>query len=218
MQGGGEQGTSPLVSAYEQFLAGVAFLAGGLCALPGFPRRPAAPTLDSLARGLRNCEQHACDANAQELAAQSLNCAFASSSSTASGTNCASYANERGILLFGDMPIYVHQESADVWAHQALFDLDEQGQPVTVTGVPPDYFSAEGQLWGNPQYNWAQHADGGFQWWLQRFDSAARQFDIARIDHFRALEAYWEIPASATSAKEGKWVHAPGRELLQAVR
>ena len=82
----------------------------------------------------------------------------------------------------------------------------------------PDYFSAEGQLWGNPQYNWQLMRDTGFQWWLQRFDSAAKQFDIARIDHFRALQAYWEIPASATSARDGHWVEAPGRELLQAVR
>ena len=95
-----------------------------------------------------------------------------------------------GVLLFGDMPIYVHLESADVWAHQALFDLDEQGQPVTVTGVPPDYFSEEGQLWGNPQYNWQRMQDNGFDWWLQRFGTAARQFDIVRIDHFRALVAH----------------------------
>ena len=109
-------------------------------------------------------------------------------------------------------------ESSDVWAHQDLFDLDEAGQPVTVTGVPPDYFSAEGQLWGNPQYNWPRMRETRFEWWLQRFQSAAGEFDIARIDHFRALEAYWEIPASATSAKDGHWVRAPGRELLQLVR
>jgi 4-alpha-glucanotransferase len=128
------------------------------------------------------------------------------------------YANRRGVQLFGDIPIYVHFESADVWAHQRLFDLDAVGRPITVTGVPPDYFCAEGQLWGNPQYNWQLMRETGFEWWLQRFGSAAKQFDIARIDHFRALQAYWEIPASATSAREGHWVEAPGRELLQAVR
>ena len=128
------------------------------------------------------------------------------------------YANRRGVQLFGDIPIYVHFESADVWAHQRLFDLDAVGRPITVTGVPPDYFCAEGQLWGNPQYNWPWLRETGFEWWLQRFDSAAKQFDIARIDHFRALQAYWEIPAGATSAREGHWVEAPGRELLQAVR
>ncbi len=128
------------------------------------------------------------------------------------------YANERDILLFGDMPIYVHLESADVWAHQRLFNLDERGHPVTVTGVPPDYFCAEGQLWGNPQYNWALMEKTGFEWWLQRFASAAQQFDIARIDHFRALDAYWEIAADAPSARQGKWVAAPGRALLAAVR
>jgi 4-alpha-glucanotransferase len=128
------------------------------------------------------------------------------------------YANAHGILLFGDMPIYVHMESADVWANRKLFELDPSGQPLTVTGVPPDYFSADGQLWGNPQYHWGRMQAEGFRWWLQRFGSAARQFDVVRIDHFRALEAYWEIPAGAASAREGKWVQAPGRQLLQAVR
>ena len=128
------------------------------------------------------------------------------------------YAADRGVSLFGDMPMYVHQESADVWAHQSLFDLDADGHPLTVTGVPPDYFSAEGQLWGNPQYRWDRMQDTGFQWWLQRFQTAARQFDIVRIDHFRAMEAFWEIPASATSAREGHWVPAPGEALRHAVR
>ena len=128
------------------------------------------------------------------------------------------YANERGVLLFGDIPIYVHMESADVWAHQSMFDLGDDGLPLTVTGVPPDYFCAEGQLWGNPQYDWRQMEATGFEWWLQRFASAAQQFDIARIDHFRALQAYWEIPAQATSAREGRWVPAPGRALLAAVQ
>ena len=89
-----------------------------------------------------------------------------------------------------------------------MFELDEHGHPLTVTGVPPDYFSSEGQLWGNPQYRWELMRGTGFRWWLQRFASAARQFDIARIDHFRALESYWEIPADATSAKTGHWVPA----------
>ena len=128
------------------------------------------------------------------------------------------YANMRNILLFGDMPIYVHLESADVWAHQTQFNLDDKGHPITVTGVPPDYFCAEGQLWGNPQYNWALMAQSGFQWWLRRFASAALQFDIVRIDHFRALDAFWEIAADASTAREGRWVAAPGKALLQAVR
>ncbi len=168
--------------------------------------------------GLRNCEPEACDGYAATLAESLTGVRFRQFVFDRQWRELRQYANERGILLFGDMPIYVHLESADVWAHQELFDLDKRGQPLTVTGVPPDYFCAEGQLWGNPQYDWQALVDSGFEWWLQRFDSAARQFDIVRIDHFRALEAYWEIDASATSAREGRWVKAPGRELLRAVR
>jgi 4-alpha-glucanotransferase len=166
---------------------------------------------------LRDREPTACDKLAAELAGQINTLRFRQFVFSCQWRELREYANARGVELFGDIPIYVHLESADVWAHQSLFDLDEQGLPVTVTGVPPDYFCAEGQLWGNPQYNWQKMRETGFKWWLQRFDSAVRQFDIARIDHFRALEAYWEIPAKASSAREGHWVTAPGRELLQAV-
>ena len=167
---------------------------------------------------LRDCTAEACGQRARELAGPIAEERFTQFVFHCQWLELRRYANARGILLFGDMPIYVHLESADVWAHQDLFDLDAQGQPVTVTGVPPDYFSAEGQLWGNPQYDWQKLAETGFEWWLQRFASAQRQFDIVRIDHFRALEAYWEIPAQATSAREGRWVPAPGRALLAAVR
>ncbi len=168
--------------------------------------------------GIREYEPAACERMARELSEQLTRLRFRQFVFYCQWHELRRYANERDIMLFGDMPIYVHMESADVWAHQELFDLDENGAAVTVTGVPPDYFSAEGQLWGNPQYNWQAMRDSDFDWWLQRFDTAAREFDIARIDHFRALEAYWEIPAHATSAREGHWVRAPGRELLRAVR
>ena len=164
--------------------------------------------------GLRRHESAACDAQAERLADNIEQLRFRQFVFHCQLRELRHYANERGVLLFGDIPIYVHLESADVWAHQALFDLDAQGQPQTVTGVPPDYFCEEGQLWGNPQYDWSRMQETGFEWWLQRFASAAQQFDIVRIDHFRALQAYWEIDASATSAREGHWVPAPGRELL----
>jgi 4-alpha-glucanotransferase len=167
---------------------------------------------------LRNREAAACDALAAQLTPHLETLRFCQFVFDSQWQALREYAAERGVLLFGDIPIYVHLESADVWAHQSLFELDAQGQPLTVTGVPPDYFCAEGQLWGNPQYNWQRLRETGFDWWLQRFDSAAGHFDIARIDHFRALQAYWEIPASAVSARQGRWVEAPGRELLQAVR
>jgi 4-alpha-glucanotransferase len=168
--------------------------------------------------GIRDCEPRACDRMAREVADELIELRFRQFVFNCQWHELREYANQRGVMLFGDMPIYVHMESSDVWAHQELFDLDEGGQPVTVTGVPPDYFSEEGQLWGNPQYNWHRMRATRFAWWLERFQSAAREFDVARIDHFRALEAYWEIPASATSAKDGHWVRAPGRELLQLVR
>jgi 4-alpha-glucanotransferase len=209
---------SPLVSDYKQFLAESHFWLEDYVRFQAFREALQHRPWTDWPVGLRNCEAAACDAKAQELTAPINQLRFRQFVFHCQWHELRRYANARQVLLFGDMPIYVHQESADVWAHQALFDLDEQGLPVTVTGVPPDYFCAEGQLWGNPQYNWAQQRKENFSWWLQRFDSAARQFDIARIDHFRALEAFWEIPADATSAREGKWIHAPGRELLQAVR
>ncbi len=168
--------------------------------------------------GLRRREPGACDELAAQLSERLAALRFSQFVFHCQWDELRAYANERGVLLFGDMPIYVHLESADVWAHQALFKLDENGHPRTVTGVPPDYFCSEGQLWGNPQYDWEAIEQSGFRWWLQRFATAARHFDITRIDHFRGLDAYWEIPAGATSAREGTWVAAPGRALLAAVR
>ena len=209
---------SPMVSAYSRFIEETGFWLEDYVRFQAFRDAQERQPWITWPQGLRNCEPGACDQRARELAGQITELRFRQFVFHCQWRELHRYANERDVLLFGDMPIYVHFESADVWAHQPLFDLDKNSRPITVTGVPPDYFSAEGQLWGNPQYNWQQLQDTGFQWWLQRFASAASQFDIARIDHFRALEAYWEIPASATSAKEGKWVQAPGKALLTAVR
>ena len=101
---------------------------------------------------------------------------------------------EKGIMLIGDVPIFVAHDSADVWAHPDLYDLDEQGQPRFMAGVPPDYFSATGQLWGNPIYHWDRMAADGYSWWVERFRAAFRMFDMLRVDHFRGFEAYWEVP------------------------
>ncbi|OZY83164.1 4-alpha-glucanotransferase [Cellvibrio mixtus] len=126
------------------------------------------------------------------------------------------YANEKGIYLFGDMPIFVGHDSADVWAQQHYFNLDDQGRPLTVAGVPPDYFSETGQHWGNPHYNWNQMQQDGFQWWLARLKTQLHLFDLIRIDHFRGFEAFWEIPADSEDARSGRWVKAPGEAFLQA--
>ncbi|MDX2494346.1 MAG: 4-alpha-glucanotransferase [Desulfuromusa sp.] len=127
-------------------------------------------------------------------------------------------AHQQGIILFGDLPIAVSYDSADVWAQPGLFKLDEQLQPTVVAGVPPDYFSETGQRWGNPHYNWEQMESNQFAWWRARMASTLRQFDLVRIDHFRGLQALWEIPATAETAVEGQWVETPGRQLLEALR
>jgi 4-alpha-glucanotransferase len=124
------------------------------------------------------------------------------------------YAHQHGVLLFGDMPIFVAHDSAEVWAHRQYFTVDEHGNSITVAGVPPDYFSATGQRWGNPLYHWSVMQADGFHWWEQRMRTQLSLFDIVRIDHFRGFEAYWEIPATAETAIDGRWVRAPGEELL----
>lgn len=128
------------------------------------------------------------------------------------------YANARGVRIIGDVPIFVAWQSADVWAHQELFDLDEEGRPTVVAGVPPDYFSETGQLWGNPLYRWDVHAETGYAWWLARLRHALRQADQVRVDHFRGFVAYWEIPADAPNAVSGKWAAGPGEKFFTAVQ
>lgn len=128
------------------------------------------------------------------------------------------YAGQRGILLFGDIPIFVSYDSADVWTHRDVFKLDESGEMFVVAGVPPDYFSATGQRWGNPHYNWTYLRKTGFAWWIERMQTQLELFDILRIDHFRGLEAAWEIPANEDTAIHGVWVKAPGKALLSAIK
>lgn len=126
------------------------------------------------------------------------------------------YANERGVRIIGDVPIFVAYQSADVWAHQKLFDLDEKGRPSVVAGVPPDYFSETGQLWGNPLYRWDAHKETGYAWWIARLRKILQQTDLVRVDHFRGFAAYWEIPADAPNAITGKWEPGPGEKLFEA--
>ena len=126
-------------------------------------------------------------------------------------------AAERGILLFGDMPIFIALDSADVWAHRDVFKLDSNGRPTVVAGVPPDYFSATGQHWGNPLYDWDALRQCGFDWWIARMQTELSRFDIVRIDHFRGFEACWEIPVEEKTAVNGKWVPVPGHALFDAL-
>ncbi len=128
------------------------------------------------------------------------------------------YANEHGIRIIGDIPIFVSGDSADVWANPQFFALDRERRPTAVAGVPPDYFSATGQLWGNPLYDWAALEKSGFTWWIARFHAALKTVDVVRLDHFRGFESYWEVPAGSTTAIGGRWVPAPGKKLLETLQ
>jgi 4-alpha-glucanotransferase len=127
------------------------------------------------------------------------------------------YAHEQGIRLIGDVPIFVASDSVDVWANPGLFLLDDEGQPTVVAGVPPDYFSATGQLWGNPLYNWEKLGETGYAWWLDRLRATLQQVDLVRLDHFRGFDAYWTVPAGMPTAEVGEWVKAPGADFLETV-
>ncbi len=127
------------------------------------------------------------------------------------------YANGKGVQIIGDTPIFIAYLSAEVWANQHLFDLDEKGRPRVVAGVPPDFFSATGQRWGNPLYRWSAHAKDGYAWWVERVRRTFELVDIVRIDHFRGFAGYWEIPASEPTAIKGQWVPGPGEPLFKAI-
>ena len=127
------------------------------------------------------------------------------------------YCNQKGIRVIGDIPIYVNYDSADLWAHPELFKLDNEKRPYVVGGVPPDYFSETGQLWGNPIYRWDVLREKGYDWWVQRIDRNLKLFDFVRIDHFRGFVAYWEVPATEKTAVNGKWIEAPVMDFLNHV-
>jgi 4-alpha-glucanotransferase len=127
------------------------------------------------------------------------------------------YAHAHGVRLIGDVPIFVASDSADVWAHPEHYLLDDRHRPRVVAGVPPDYFSTDGQLWGNPLYDWEALRREGYSWWIARLQATLDLVDRVRIDHFRGFEAYWEVPASATTAKHGRWVPGPGKSLFEAL-
>lgn len=128
-----------------------------------------------------------------------------------------SYIRKKGIRIIGDIPIYVPLDSADVWSGRENFQLDESGYPVEVAGVPPDYFTADGQLWGNPLYDWEQMRENGFTWWKHRIAAASKLYDVVRIDHFRGLESYWAVPYGDTTARGGQWRKGPGEAFIDVL-
>ena len=128
------------------------------------------------------------------------------------------YANRKGLKLIGDVPIFAAWDSADVWAHRELFQLDDMGRPIRVAGVPPDYFTATGQLWGNPLYDWQAHERDAYAWWIERVRHLLKLVDALRIDHFRGFEAYWAVPFEEPTAKHGRWERGPGHRLFDALK
>lgn len=132
--------------------------------------------------------------------------------------NIRAYAKTKGISIIGDMPIFVAEDSADVWTWPDLFDLDAAGHLQHQAGVPPDYFSADGQLWGNPLYRWDHLAHTGYEWWLKRIEKNHRLYDVIRLDHFRGFESYWEVPAKAKTARDGQWKKGPGLPFFKAIK
>ena len=129
-----------------------------------------------------------------------------------------SYVHDKGIEIIGDLPIYVPYDSCDVWANPSLFQLDVQGVPTGVAGCPPDYFAKDGQLWGNPLYDWQKMSADGYRWWKKRICAASRLFDVIRIDHFRGLESYWSVPYGEETARNGKWVKGPDHDFIRALK
>jgi 4-alpha-glucanotransferase len=133
-------------------------------------------------------------------------------------TALRSYANQRGIKIIGDVPIYVPLDSVDVWSNPTLFRLDSNGYPTAVAGCPPDSFTADGQLWGNPLYNWDLMKKTGFAWWIRRLSAAAKMYDVVRLDHFRGFESYWAVPAGDKTAAGGAWEKGPGLDYIHAIQ
>ena len=128
------------------------------------------------------------------------------------------YAHQKGVSIIGDVPIYVPLDSCEVWCNPSLFQLDEQLRPTAVAGCPPDAFTEDGQLWGNPLYDWDEHKRQGYSWWLRRLAAAGKLYDTIRLDHFRGFEAYWSVPAGDTNARGGRWVKGPGMDFIDAIQ
>ncbi len=150
----------------------------------------------------------------EELRDEILSCKYVQYLFFSQWKKLRAYAHEKGIGIIGDMPIYVALDSADAWAEPEFFELDENNVPAAVAGVPPDYFSSEGQLWGNPLYAWDRLRSDGYGWWIRRVDGASRLYDALRIDHFRGFESYWAVPYGSETAKNGQWRKGPGLDLV----
>jgi 4-alpha-glucanotransferase len=167
--------------------------------------------------GLRNCDPDALKTAKAEMSGEIELYKFIQWLFHLQWSKLKEYANTRGISIIGDMSIYMAEDNAEVWCRRELFDTDEYGVFRAVGGVPPDYFNADGQLWGTPLYNWKLMKKEGYEWWVERLKTAIGSYDLVRLDHFRGFESYWRIPAKSDTAREGKWVKGPGRPLFKAM-
>ncbi len=172
---------------------------------------------DTWPKELRDREPSALDAARESLRSPMEHVRFLQYLFHRQWTALRLHCKERGIAVIGDMPIYVVRDSVDVWVSPEIFNLDENGKPLTVAGVPPDYFSETGQLWGNPVYRWDVLRDRGYDWWIRRIRHHLALFDWIRVDHFRGFVGYWEIPVRETTAVNGRWVEAPARDFFECV-
>ncbi len=166
---------------------------------------------------IRKREEVALTAARQSVSGRALQFAFYQLLFFRQWGDLQAHAHEKGIQIIGDIPIFVAEDSSDVWAHPELFHLDDERRPTVVAGVPPDYFSPTGQRWGNPLYRWEEHKRTGYDWWLKRFRAILGTVDIVRLDHFRGFAGYWEIPAANPTAEIGRWVPGPGADFLEAI-
>ena len=169
-------------------------------------------------KDIRLRKQEAMEALQHELADETGFYAFLQMKFEEQWSALKSYANEKGIRIIGDIPIYVALDSADTWYHPELFQLDEDRNPVAVAGCPPDGFSATGQLWGNPLYLWEYHGETGYEWWMRRMEYSFRMYDVVRVDHFRGFDEYYSIPAGSQTAVHGTWRKGPGMDIFRKMQ
>jgi 4-alpha-glucanotransferase len=208
----------PLHSAYEYFRADNAAWLEDYALFMAFKAQHGGGSWDVWPEDLRRRDPAALNAARGSLANQIQMHIFNQFLFDRQWHDLRTYAHSKGLKIVGDLPIFVAYDSSDVWAHPELFHLDKKGKPTVVAGVPPDYFSPTGQLWGNPLYSWEVHKKTGYDWWLGRIRYALTNVDILRIDHFRGFAGYWEIPGDASTAEKGRWVPGPGADFFEAVK
>lgn len=209
---------SPLWKAYHDFVENESYWLSDFALFMAIKEAHGGVSWDNWAQALRNRDKDALKQFKQNEADRIQRHAFRQFLFFRQWLDLKAHANNKDIQIIGDIPIFVAYDSADAWANPDLFFLDTEGKPTVVAGVPPDYFSPTGQLWGNPLYKWDMHRQQNFHWWIQRMQATLRLVDIVRLDHFRGFAGYWEVPFGMPTAEIGRWVKGAGAELFQAMR